>query len=224
VAAGSPLGAGSTRSPVVRRRPTAAGPHAGPRIEVAFHSILIPVTTERRRVPPAMTDVAAGLCAERGARIVLLAFTRIPLAEEMDVELPEVEARIERLAAQARALGDGYGMRVELAHLRTRDPAESILAEAHRRRSEVVLLGATARPGPVHAGLSRDPVARRVAAEARVRVMIVQPAPNRPLPAAWAEPADERGAEPDVAARAAAAAVAPLVEGGWPRLIGRPRA
>ena len=43
-----------------------------------------------------------------------------------------------------------------MTHLRTRDPAESILAEANRRDSQVILLRAT----------SLDRIARRIVAEA----------------------------------------------------------
>ena len=81
------------------------------------------------------------------------------------MEIDDLEANVERLAAQARAIGEQYGIRIHTTHLRTRDPADSILAEATRRDSQVILLRAT----------SLDRIARRIVAEAKQRVMIVQP-------------------------------------------------
>jgi basic amino acid/polyamine antiporter, APA family len=139
--------------------------HAGPGIAVEFQTILIPVNTDQPDLPTDVVEVAAHLAAERRPSLVLLAFTQIPLSEEMDMEIDDLEANVERLAAQARAIGAQYGIRVHTTHLRTRDPADSILAEATRRDSQVILLRAT----------SLDRIARRIVAEAKQRVMIVQP-------------------------------------------------
>jgi APA family basic amino acid/polyamine antiporter len=139
--------------------------HAGPGIAVEFQTILIPVNTDQADLPADVVEVAAHLAAERRPSLVLLAFTQIPLSEEMDIEIDDLEANVERLAGQARAIGEQYGIRVHTTHLRTRDAADSILAEATRRDSQVILLRAT--------GLDR--VARRIVAEAKQRVMIIQP-------------------------------------------------
>ena len=82
---------------------------------------------------------------------------------------------MERLAAAGRAVGDRYGIRVLTTHLRTRDPAESILAEANRRDSQLIVLRAS---GLQRADLRRvayDHVIRRIVSEARQRVMILRP-------------------------------------------------
>jgi APA family basic amino acid/polyamine antiporter len=141
------------------------GQHAGPGIAVEFQTILIPVNTDQADLPADVVEVAAHLATERRPSLVLLAFTQIPLSEEMDMEIDDLEANVERLAGQARAIGEQYGIRVHTTHLRTRDPADSILAEATRRDSQVILLRAT----------SLDGIARRIVAEARQRVMIVRP-------------------------------------------------
>ena len=139
--------------------------HAGPGIAVEFETILIPVNTDQADLPADVVEVAAHLAAERRPSLVLLAFTQIPLSEEMDMEIDDLEDNVEHLAAQARAIGDQYGIRVHVTHLRTRDPADSILEEATRRDSQVILLRTT----------SLDRIARRIVAEAKQRVMIVQP-------------------------------------------------
>jgi nucleotide-binding universal stress UspA family protein len=139
-------------------------PH-GPGIEVEFQTMLIPVNTDQPEIPADVVEVAAQLAAERRASLVLLAFTQIPLDEEMDMEIDDLEANVERLAGQAQAIGEEYGIRIHTTHLRTRDPADSILAEANRRDSQVILLRAT----------SLDRIARRIVSEATQRVMIIQP-------------------------------------------------
>ena len=107
----------------------------GPALEVEFQTMLIPVSTAATSLPADLVEVAAQLAAERRASLVLLAFTEIPLGEEMDMDIDDLEDVVEGLAASGRAIGEQYGIRVLTTHLRTRDPAESILAEAARRGS-----------------------------------------------------------------------------------------
>ena len=147
----------------------------GPGVEVEFQTMLIPVNTAAAGVPADLLDVAAQLAGERRASLVLLAFTEIPLGEEMDLEIDGLDETVERLAAAGRAVGDRYGIRVHTTHLRTRDAAESILAEAERRDTQVILLRAA---GLQRADLRRvayDHAVRRIVAEAGQRVMIVRP-------------------------------------------------
>ncbi len=147
----------------------------GPALEVEFQTMLIPVSTAATGLPADLVEVAAQLAAERRASLVLLAFTEIPLGEEMDMDIDDLDEVVEGLAASGRAIGEQYGIRVLTTHLRTRDPAESILAEATRRDSQLILVRA-AEPQRVELRRpSYDHVVRRVIAEARQRVMIVRP-------------------------------------------------
>jgi Universal stress protein family len=153
----------------------ARSPSAGPGMRVEYRTMLVPVCTDQHEIPADLLDVAARLCSERRASVLLLAYTRIPLGEELDMDIDDLDQSVEHLAQQARAVGDQYGIRVHTAHLRTRDPAEAILTEASRRGSDLILLeGSGLRPPLVRRPVS-DQVLRRVAAEARQRVMIIQP-------------------------------------------------
>ena len=70
----------------------------GPALEVEFQTMLIP-GLERPRFGhrrPTCVEVAAQLAAERRASLVLLAFTEIPLGEEMDLEIDGLEEAVER--------------------------------------------------------------------------------------------------------------------------------
>ena len=156
-----------TRREVLRR--------AGPGIEVEFQTMLIPVSTDRAEVPADVVEVAAQLAAERRSSLVLLALTQIPLDEEMDMEIDDLERNVERLAASARTIGERYGIRVHTTHLRTRDPAESILAEATRRDSQVILLRASGLHRTALRRVAYDEIVRRIVAEAKQRVMIIRP-------------------------------------------------
>ncbi len=166
------------RLSLTERRERVIVAETGPEIEVEFRSILIPINVDQATVPWDMIDIAARLAAEQRALIVLLTFTEIPLSEEMDIEIPDEQERVDRLADQARALGAQYGIRVHTTHLRTRDAAQSIVEEARHRQSEVILLGATGRERSTFHGYARDPITRRVAAESAVRVMFIQPEPS----------------------------------------------
>ena len=70
--------------------PLAPGVRA-PRIAVEFRTILIPANTDLGDIPADAVEVAARLAAERRASVVLLAFTVIPLGEELDMELDDLE-------------------------------------------------------------------------------------------------------------------------------------
>ena len=63
-----------------------------------------------------------------------------------------------------------------MSHLRTRDPAEAILAEAARRSSQMILLGAAGLQQRRFRRVTHDGAVRRIVAEAEQRVMIIQPA------------------------------------------------
>jgi basic amino acid/polyamine antiporter, APA family len=147
----------------------------GPGIEVEFQTMLIPVNTAGDELPADVVEVAVQLAAERRASLVVLAFTEIPLGEEMNMEIDGLDGSVERLAVAARAIGEPYGIRVHTTHLRTRDAAEAILAEAARRGSQVILLGANALESPPRRRLAYDHVVRRVLADATQRVMIIRP-------------------------------------------------
>jgi nucleotide-binding universal stress UspA family protein len=143
-------------------------------LRVGYRSILIPVNVEEEALPWDMFDSAARLAAQHRAVIELLAFTEIPLSEEMDVELPGAGAHVERMAKDAALIGARYALHIRVAAPRTRDPAETILAEARRRHADLIMLGATGRRRN-RAGFALDQVTRRVIAESPVRVMLVQP-------------------------------------------------
>ncbi len=152
--------------------PRAAAPQP---VRRGLNSILVPVNTAQPELPCDMVDLAARLATERRPAIVLVAFTAVPLWEEMDVELPEIDERVHEMGKRARAIAGRYGVGVHLIAPRTRRPAELILAEARRRKAELVVLGATAAERASVGALLRDPVVRRLTGQPGLRTMLVKP-------------------------------------------------
>ncbi|HEX3331879.1 MAG TPA: amino acid permease [Gaiellales bacterium] len=148
---------------------------AGPGIAIEFQTMLVPVNTADPDLPNDAIDVAVQLAAERRASLVVLAFTEIPLGEVMDMDIDGLDERVERLGIAARMIAERYGIRVHVTHLRTRDPAETILAEAARRESQVILLGVSGRDPVASRRVAYDQVVRRIVAEATQRVMVIRP-------------------------------------------------
>ncbi|MDX6494799.1 MAG: hypothetical protein QOE17_785 [Gaiellales bacterium] len=146
--------------------------------DAEFRSILIPVSADQELLPWEMVDVASRLAAERAGVIELFVFSLIPLSEDLDVEIPDLESRLRRLVARTTAMAGRYGIRLRWSHRRIRDAAAEILAEADRDGTELILLGATDARRADCRSLARDTTARRVSAQARVPVMFVRPAPE----------------------------------------------
>jgi nucleotide-binding universal stress UspA family protein len=142
-------------------------------IASGYRSILVPVNTALPHLPVDIVDVAARLATERRSSIVLMAFTEIPLWEEMDVELPGLDDHVHALATEARAIALRFGVGVHVTAPRTRHAADQILHEARRRKAELIVLGATGRARTDARALLDDSTIRRVSEEAGVRTLFV---------------------------------------------------
>jgi APA family basic amino acid/polyamine antiporter len=150
-----------------RLRPAPAA-QGRPRVEVEFHTTLVAVDVRQPAGVAEAVEVAARLAAERRAVVVLVELAEIPLGEEMDVELDELDADAELVTEQAQAVCAQYGIRLIATLLRTRDPVAAILSEADRRDSGVIIVST--------AGLRRrDGLLQRLLAQAPQRVMLIQP-------------------------------------------------
>jgi basic amino acid/polyamine antiporter, APA family len=155
-------------------RKRVVGGGSGPQFEVEFQSILIPVTTDRERLPADVLETALVLAGERRALVTVLGITKVPLDQDVHASTPEDRARFERLTAQARTVADAYGVRLHSSRVRTRTPAQAILDDAERRNAEVIILGATGlKPPSVRRRDWVDPVAREVSRDAHRRVMFI---------------------------------------------------
>ncbi len=66
----------------------------------------------------------------------------IPLDQPLSAELPEEEAAANRELDEARAIGDSYGISVIPRLIRGRSAGATIVEEAARRATEIIVIGA----------------------------------------------------------------------------------
>jgi nucleotide-binding universal stress UspA family protein len=88
---------------------------------------------------------AARLAADRRATIAAVHVLEVPLELPLDAPLPELEAEGNDLLEEARALVEGYGVRVVTRLSRARRAGPAIVEEAARRQAELVVIGARRR-------------------------------------------------------------------------------
>ena len=140
-----------------------APPWSGPAAELEYRNILVPIGDDPESELALV--YAAGLAAERGARMVVVTVIEIPLELPLDAAMPEQLEVANALLDEARAIGQSYGVRVVPRLIRARSFGRAVIEEArgpplgdHRRRRR-------AEPAPPPAdGVQRD---RRVHPQAR---------------------------------------------------------
>ncbi len=116
----------------------------GPAIALEYRNVLVPVVW--RRESEAAVDLACRLASERGGSIVALSVLEIPLELPLDGDLPEgAELKANDLLDEARAIGEAYGVNVVGRLVRGRRAGRTIVDEATRRNSEIIVMGAPRR-------------------------------------------------------------------------------
>jgi APA family basic amino acid/polyamine antiporter len=122
----------------------------GPSLEVEYRMIVVPVT--RTAESEEALVAAARLAAERRATVVVVHVLELPLEVPLGADIPYREQAADELLDRARALLEGYGVRVVTRLLRARSAGEAIAEEALRRNADLVVVGAPRRArrrGPV---------------------------------------------------------------------------
>ena len=112
----------------------------GAAIALEYRSILVPVVAgpESRDA----VELAARLAAERAGRIVLLRVIVVPLELPLDADLSEQLEQADELLDELRGYAAAYGVRVTERVVRARNAGRTIVDEAERRGSEIIVLGA----------------------------------------------------------------------------------
>ena len=112
----------------------------GPALALEYRRLLVPVLPGP--ASDEALDVAASLAAERGAQIAAVTVLEIPLDLPLSAEMPTEEAEANRELDEARAIGDSYGISVIPRLVRGRSAGAAIVAEAERRGTEIIVIGA----------------------------------------------------------------------------------
>jgi APA family basic amino acid/polyamine antiporter len=142
------LASGGLLYVLYRRRVVGAGvaetvklpPAYGPALALEYRRLLVPVLPGP--ASDEALDIAASLAAERGAQIAAVTVLEIPLDVPLTAEMPEAEKLANRELDEARAIGDSYGVSVIPRLIRSRHAGAALVAEAERRGTEIIVIGA----------------------------------------------------------------------------------
>ncbi len=118
---------------------TKAPPAFGPALALEYRRLLVPVVAGQPSDDA--LDVACGLAAERGARIVALNVLEVPLGRPLDDDLEELEDAANHELDEAVAIGASYGIRVFDRLVRARSAGPAIVEAAERGGTEIIVIG-----------------------------------------------------------------------------------
>jgi APA family basic amino acid/polyamine antiporter len=117
----------------------------GPSLIVEYQTIVVPIL--RTAESEEALIAAARLAAERRATIAIVRVIVVPLELDLQASIPEDERRANRELDDAQALVESYGVNAVTRLVRARSPGPAIVDEVSARNAELVVLGASRRPG-----------------------------------------------------------------------------
>jgi nucleotide-binding universal stress UspA family protein len=118
-----------------------AGDAAASRAE--FSKILVPM--KLGPIGDEMTATAVKLAEKRAAAVMALHVIRVPLDLQLDAELVEDEERAAASLAEAAALGEERGVKVDGRTVRARSIGEAIVEAAEETGADLIVLGSSPR-------------------------------------------------------------------------------
>jgi APA family basic amino acid/polyamine antiporter len=107
---------------------------------IEYRRILVPLI-DGEESEPAVT-IACGLAAEHGSSVVALTVIEVPPELPLDAHMVEEEAGAGQLLAEAKAIGDLYGVNVAATTVRARSAGAAIVEEADAAGAEIIVLRA----------------------------------------------------------------------------------
>lgn len=128
--------------------------------DVGFHRILVPVVPNEEA--ERAVDLACRLASSHHGVITLVAVVAVPPLLPLDAHMVEEERLAHQLLERMSAIVDSYDVGVTRRHVRGRDVANVIVAEAESSDSELIIVAAV-----------EGKTAEHVLKHARCRVMLV---------------------------------------------------
>ena len=110
---------------------------------VEYHRVLVPM--KLGPIGEEMVATAVALGTERGARVDALFVIVVPLDQELDAPLFELEEQAAASLAEATLLGEENGVLVEPIGVRARAIGQAIVETAAERGADVIVLGSSPR-------------------------------------------------------------------------------
>jgi APA family basic amino acid/polyamine antiporter len=140
----------------------------GPAVALEYRNILVPV--KPGRASEEAIDVACRLAADRGAVLAAVSVVVVPLELPLDASLEAEEHRAYEALDAAAAIAELYGVTATERLIRARQAGRTIVDEAVRRHSEIIVMGA---PRSSRARAVFSDTVDFVLKHAPVRVMVV---------------------------------------------------
>jgi basic amino acid/polyamine antiporter, APA family len=110
------------------------------RDKAAYRRILVPVID--REISEQAMAIACRLAAERKTSVTALGVIEVPVELPLNAHMFDQEEELKPVLAEASAIAELYGVGVEAKTLRGRRAGETIVEEAKRARSEIIVLSA----------------------------------------------------------------------------------
>jgi nucleotide-binding universal stress UspA family protein len=140
---------------------------------LSYHSVLVPIVD--REVSEEAMAIACRLAAERRAKVTAVSVIEVPVELPLGAHMVEEEAEAKRLLAEAAAIGDLHGVRVEQEILRGRAAGEAIVIEAEEAGTEIIVLSAPRKQRLSHRRFPFGSTVEYVLRHAPCRVMVAAP-------------------------------------------------
>jgi APA family basic amino acid/polyamine antiporter len=110
---------------------------------VGFRKILVPM--KLGIIGEEMLATAVKLAAEHGAEVHALHVIRVPLEQELDAPMYDEDENAEASLAEAKLLGQDFGVEVEGSTVRSRAIGNAIVERALEVEADVIVLGSAPR-------------------------------------------------------------------------------
>ena len=92
-----------------------------------------------------MVATAVRIAAESAAVVEVLYVTRVPLSRPLEAADADDDERAAASLAEARLLGEDFGVRIDGEVVRARSIGQAIVQEAEQRQADLIVLGSAPR-------------------------------------------------------------------------------
>jgi APA family basic amino acid/polyamine antiporter len=111
--------------------------------ETRYRRILVPMKVGE--IGEEMVATAVRIAAESAAVVEVLYVTRVPLSRPLDEADADDDERAAASLAEARLLGEDFGVRIDGEVVRARSIGQAIVHEAEQRQADLIVLGSAPR-------------------------------------------------------------------------------
>ena len=111
--------------------------------ETRYRRILVPMKIGE--IGEEMVATAVRIAAESAAVVEVLYVTRVPLSRPLEEADADDDERAAASLAEARLLGEDFGVRIDGEVVRARSIGQAIVHEAELRQADLIVLGSAPR-------------------------------------------------------------------------------